>query len=102
MDTPDFNQESITRTSSIYQSEFRSNSNISTQNLKNQLYRDIISYVTSNSDDETGVDVAQMAKVLSKNHKSDDMVVINAVDQMCSEGQLYSTCDANHVKLAAF
>nr|CAG8475242.1 169_t:CDS:10 [Entrophospora candida] len=99
---PDFNQESITRTSPIYQSEFRSNSNISTQNLKNQLYRDIISYVTSNSDDVTGVDVAQMAKVLSKNHKSDDMVVINAVDQMCSEGQLHSTCDANHVKLSAF
>jgi hypothetical protein len=57
-------------TSSNYHPEF-----IGTQNIKNQLYKDIISFVSNNSHNNNGADVNQMASTLSKKHGSDMIVM---------------------------
>nr|CAG8462442.1 1871_t:CDS:2 [Entrophospora candida] len=72
-------------------------SNISTLDLKNSLYKDIIAFVTNNKH-HAGTNINQMANALSNKHGS-DMIVVNAVEQMCSDGLLYSTVDEFHVKL---
>ncbi|CAJ0638669.1 2534_t:CDS:2 [Entrophospora sp. SA101] len=77
-------------TISSYQPESRS-SNINTLNLKNPLYKDIIAFVTNNKND-AGTNINQMANALSNKHGS-DMIVVNSVEQMCSDGLLYSTVD---------
>ncbi|CAH1765759.1 11009_t:CDS:2 [Entrophospora sp. SA101] len=68
-------------------------------NLKNPLYKDIIAFVTNDNND-AGTNISQMANALSNKHGS-DMIVVNAVEQMCSDGLLYSTVDESHVRLTA-
>nr|CAG8562757.1 13509_t:CDS:2 [Entrophospora candida] len=68
-------------------------------NLKNPLYKDIIAFVT-NDKNGVGTNISQMANALSNKHGS-DMIVVNAVEQMCSDGLLYSTVDEYHVGLTS-
>nr|CAG8507276.1 1355_t:CDS:2 [Entrophospora candida] len=75
------------------------NFTINTQNLKNPLYKDIIAFVT-NDKNGVGTNISQMANALSNKHGS-DMIVVNAVEQMCSDGLLYSTVDEYHVGLTS-